>query len=142
MPSKKCDFHLSISKTKNVVGGDNVFNLIKVVHTKLPPKIWEEDVLSKNTQSWGDETLMINETPASYTTRFLGGGCPYVFVCELTNNGKFYIVRDPLSGIWWDLYIIHLLYMKNTANLHLESSTMHKNPRSNIWQANINPMNH
>ena len=39
-------------ESKLIRGGDSVFNLIKVVHTKLPPKLWEEDVLSKNTQSW------------------------------------------------------------------------------------------
>ena len=121
-------------------GGDNIFRLIKVVHTSLPPKIFEEDILSQNTKDFGDETLMIHEYPASYTTRFLGGGFPYLLFCKLTNNGESYLKQDPLTKIWWDLYIIHLLYMKNTANIHFETSTMHKNPNSNIWQATSNPI--
>ena len=103
--------------------------------TTVPYIIFKEDIYDNNGKKYGKETLKLQDVGSKITTKCVGGFCPYFFMTDLCNNGKVFKCTDPQSGIEIDIYIIHLTHQKATGNLHVEMSTMHRNPGSDVWQA-------
>ena len=125
---------LGASVRKHIVkAGNYPFKIIKVSVT-IPPAIFKEDVLSKNGEIIYDETFIIRFEKGSWTTKCLGGCCPYSLLVELINGNKSFYCKDPVTRKRLDIYIPHMQYMPKTGNLHLEMSLMSRNKGSQIWQ--------
>ena len=121
-------------------GGDNKWRTIKITQPALPRVIFEDYFWNDNGKTYYDETMVIFETNTSYTTKVLGGCLPYWKLAQLFNDGNVFTCVDPQTGVENDIYIPHVTYQKKTGNFHLEMSTMHRNPNSDVWQATM--LNH
>ena len=76
----------------------------------------------------------MKETEVSWTSKCEDGCIPYLFICNLCNNGKSLRLFDVLTDVWNDVYVTHFTWRKDTGNMICESSTMHKHKFGETWQ--------
>ena len=108
------------------------FGIDSVSLDGVPEPIFKRGVLRHHGKFFGRKRLYMGSTNTMWTSKFDEGSFPYKFSCCLMNNGKRLMIKDK-HGVYKDVYISHMTYMKKSGNILYEFSIMHMNP-SSIWQ--------